>query len=132
MLKGEKDVSHGYIILQLLHIGQYGGVDFPWFTKSNHFTKNHLLSYFKNDNKLLRFLPDDIKKDCINRKYLLNVSWIFIFQILFNVRRDIYNKLYAEYKIIKNSRETQNWNGYFVNVANGVSDTIQRYTSVER
>ena len=132
VLKGEKDVSLNYIIFQLLRIGQYGGVEFPWFTKSNHFTKNHLLAYFKNDNKLSRFLPDDIKSDCIKRKYLLNVSNILIFQILFNVRRDIYNKLYAEYKLIKNSRDTQNWSGYFVNVANGVGNTIQQYTSIEK
>ena len=57
-----------------MRIGQYGGIDFPYFTKSNHFTKNHLLSYFKNDQQLRSYLPDDIRMDFIKRSYLLNVS----------------------------------------------------------
>jgi len=55
-------------------MGQYDGIDFPYFTKSNHFTKNHLLSYFKNDQQLRSYLPDDIRIDFIKRCYSLNVS----------------------------------------------------------
>ena len=74
VLKGEKTVCFLYNILQLLHIGEIGGVEFPWFTKTNHFTKNHLLSIFINEPTLRAYLPDDIKLESIKRSYLLNVS----------------------------------------------------------
>ena len=78
VLKGEKEVNILKFYFKLLRIGQFGGVEFPWFTKSNHFTKNHILAYFKNDNKLKRYLPDDIRYESIKRSYLLNVSHILI------------------------------------------------------
>lgn len=74
ILKGEKTVNFLYNILQLLYIGEIGGVDFPWFTKSNHFTKNHLLWIFISEPTLRTYLPDDIKLESIKRSYLLNVS----------------------------------------------------------
>ena len=132
VLKGEKEVKYLLFIIQLLRIGQYGGVDFPWFTRSNNFTKNHLLSYFNNDPKLKRFLPDDINPISIKRSYLLNVSYLLIFQILFNVRRDIYNELYMKYKLIKSSRENTKWNGYYINVAGGLNNTIEQYKPVNK
>lgn len=79
VLKGQKNVSQYFNFCKLLRLGQIGGVDFPWFTKTNHFTKNHLLSYFKNDPTLLSYLPDDIKLESIKRNYLLNVRFFYNF-----------------------------------------------------
>lgn len=107
-------------------------MDFPWFTRSNNFTKNHLLSYFHNDQKLKRFVPDDINLLSIKRSYLLNVSYLLIFQILFNVRRDIYNQLYMKYKMIKGARENTKWNGYYINVAEGLNNTIEQYKPINK
>ena len=36
-------------------------------------------------------------------------------------KREVYNRLYMEYKLIKNSRETTKWNSYFVNVTSQVA-----------
>ena len=74
VLKGEKTVCFLYNILQLLHIGEIGGVEFPWFTKTNHFTKNHLLSIFINEPTLRAYLPDDIKLTCLSRDFLITVK----------------------------------------------------------
>lgn len=40
--------------------------------------------------------------------------------------------MYADYKLIKSSRETERWNGFYINVAGGVNDTISQYKSVQR
>jgi hypothetical protein len=53
-------------------------VEFPWFTKTNNFTKNHLLNYFRNDPILKSYLPDDIKLYFIKRNYLINVRFYII------------------------------------------------------
>ena len=60
-----------------MKIGQIGGTNFPFFTKSNNFTRSHLLSYFKNIPELHAYLPDDIKEESLVREYLLNVSLYF-------------------------------------------------------
>jgi hypothetical protein len=52
--------------------------------------------------------------------------------VLFVARREIYNKLYMDYKIIKNSRETVKWNGYYLNVNQVVSEGINQYNSVDK
>ena len=52
--------------------------------------------------------------------------------MLFIAKREIYNQLYAEYKTIKNSRLTQKWNGYYINVAEGVNNTINEYKPIEK
>ena len=104
VLKGEKNVIFLYNLFQLLRIGQIGGVNFPWFTKSKHFTKNHLLSFFVNDLILRTYLPDDIKLESIKRSYLLNVRIFYNFQVLFVVKKNKYNQLYGKYKLIKASR----------------------------
>lgn len=88
------------------------------------------MSYFKNDQELKKYLSDDIKLDFIKRSYLLNVSIKLIFQVIFAIRRDIYNELYMKYKIIKNSRETEKWNSYYINVTQATSNGISEYSSL--
>jgi hypothetical protein len=51
-----------------------GGFGFGYFTKSNLFTKNHILSYFMDDAELLKFLPSGISPDAIERDLLLSVN----------------------------------------------------------
>ena len=58
----------------MLKIGQIGGTHIPFFTKSNHFTRSHILSYFKTLPELREYLPEDIKEQSLVREYLLNVS----------------------------------------------------------
>lgn len=45
-------------------------------------------------------------------------------------KREVYNQLYMEYKIIKNSRETTKWNSYFVSVTTQVASGINQYNSL--
>ena len=52
--------------------------------------------------------------------------------MLFIVKKDIYNKLYGEYKIIKASRDNVKWSNYYVNLANGVGNTINQYVPVTK
>ena len=75
-IRGEKKVSLN------LFIGNFclafknrasRGTNIPFFTKSNHFTRSHLLSYFNNIPELKEYLPDDIKEQSLVRDYLLNV-----------------------------------------------------------
>ena len=61
-----------------MKIGQIGGTNFPFFTKSNNFTRSHLLSYFKNIPELKSYLPDDVKDQSLVRDYLLNVSLYYL------------------------------------------------------
>lgn len=132
VLKGQKNVRLYIYIIQLLRLDQIGGVDFPFFTKTNNLTKNHLLSYFMNDAELRAYLPDDINLNSIKRNYLLNVSFLITFQVLFVVKRNIYNELYAKYKVIKASRDNAKWSGYYVNLATGIGDAIKNYEPVQK
>ena len=52
------------------------GFEFNYFTKTNKFTKKHLLQYFENDEELLQYVLDDINRNSINRTYLLSVIQI--------------------------------------------------------
>ncbi len=81
-IRGEKKVRYIFVIFfKLLKIGQVGGTNFPFFTKSNTFTRSHLLSYFKNLPELKCYLQDDISDQSIIREYLLNVSCYYIIPI---------------------------------------------------
>lgn len=40
--------------------------------------------------------------------------------------------MYADYKLIKSSRDTEKWNGFYINVAGGVSNTIAQYKSIDK
>lgn len=80
----------------------------------------------------MQYIPDDIKIDNIKRSYLLNVNILYNFQVLFNVEREVYNSLYAQFKLIKNSRDTNKWANYYINVTPGISNTIEQYAPVEK
>ena len=54
-------------------IGYGVGFEFNYFTKSQKFTKSHLLEYFSEDEELLKYIPDDIDRKSINRTYLISV-----------------------------------------------------------
>lgn len=69
----------------MLPIGYGVGFEFNYFTKTNKFTKNHLLQYFNNDAELLKYIPDDIDKKSINRTYLISVRIWFIIYIGFSM-----------------------------------------------
>jgi len=45
-------------------------------------------------------------------------------------KKDLYNKLYSEYKQIKVSRDNVRWTKYYVNVAKGIGNTINEFASI--
>lgn len=77
-LSAEKRVNLFYNFIQLLPVGYEFGFEFNYFNKSHKFTKDHLLSFFNQDEELLKYLPDDISKSSINRTYLISVSLFII------------------------------------------------------
>ena len=48
------------------------------------------------------------------------------------VKKDIYNQLYGEYKLIKASRDNVKWNKYYVNLSDGVGNTINQFVSISK
>ncbi len=60
-------------MLKLLKLGQVEGFEIPIFKKSNNNTKEHVLSFFENDEELIKYLPDDIKPKSINKDFLMSV-----------------------------------------------------------
>ena len=47
-------------------------------------------------------------------------------------KKDLYNKLYSEYKQIKASRDNVKWTKYYMNVAEGVGNTINEFASISK
>lgn len=82
--------------------------------------------------RIKKYLPEDIEMEFIKRTYLLNINNFIKLQVLFVARREIYNKLYMDYKIIKHMRETVKWNGNYLNVNQVVSEGINQYNSVDK
>ena len=120
----QKKVRFIFNPFKLLKIGQIGGTYIPFFTKSNNFTKSHLMSFFNNISELKAYIPDDVKEGSITRDYLLNV--------LFYIRSDIYNELYKQYKSIKVSRIYNKWNNFYVDLPVGVMDEVKKYNPIEK
>lgn len=47
-------------------------------------------------------------------------------------KKNLYNKLYSEYKQIKASQDNEKWTIYYVNVAEGVGNTINEFASISK
>lgn len=104
---------------KLLPLGVSSGFSFNYFTKSGHFTKSHILSFFQNDAELQQFLPDDIKPDSLNRDYLLAV--------LAFCRKDIWVQLYNQYKSHIANSSTNRWEEYTIQLDQGIAKRIEEF-----
>ena len=47
-------------------------------------------------------------------------------------KKDLYNKLYREYKQIKVSQDNVKWTKYYVNVDKSIGNTINEFASINK
>ena len=119
------DVNFFLLFLQgkkkLLELGQVNGYAFPFFTRTNSFTKDHLLQLFVGDEHLEAYLPTDICLKRIDRNYL--------FSVLAVAAKEKYLQIYSDYKTIINEREGKQWNKYELQVPKDTYDKLKQYQS---
>ena len=114
-------------------IGYGVGFEFAYFTKSQKFTKAHLLQYFENDQELLQYIPDDIDKNSINRNYLISVSiYLLNKKVLACTRKEIYLSLYNEYKSIIANKNINKWNNYSMSIKSDMAKKINSFSGTEK
>lgn len=64
-------------------MGSVNCLEFGYFTRTNLFTKNHILSMFAEDESLLVFIPNKIDPKQLDRSLLLSVKDLKIFLITY-------------------------------------------------
>ena len=87
-----------FFLLQLLPLGSIGGYFLPYHSKENILAKQMIFQNFLGDNDLLSYLPNNLKISSTPREFSLN--------ILANVKRVKYAKLFSTYKDIKSQMST--------------------------
>lgn len=81
VFKGRKKGKTYFYFLLVITYRKYGGFNFRYFSKSQNFTKSHILHYFMENEELQQFIPDDICPNNLSREYLLSVCKIHFYII---------------------------------------------------
>ena len=105
-------------------MGQVGGYDIPYFSKSKIFTKDHIIQQFTGDVELLQYLPDSINRTTITREFLL--------ALLFNVRREKYYYLYNLYKEQKINQTLNHGKIYKINIKKDFAKNINEFITTTK
>lgn len=120
------DMAFFLLVLQqrkkLLPLGMSQGFTFKYFTKKKKFTKEHLYSYFQQSQDLMRYLPDNLSMNSINRSYLLSV--------IAYENKDLWKQLFGEYKQILSNASTQRWTQYGISLHQDVIAKLNEFVSV--
>ena len=103
----------------MLKFGKIDGYELPYFCKEKFLTKNHLIKQFTGDNELANYLPDQINSS--------TVTYVFLFALLFNVRREKHLNLYTTYKEKKKKYSTTRVKLYQVEVNNSFISHIKNF-----
>lgn len=106
---------------KLLPLGVTSGFSFRYFNKEKKFTKEHLYSFFENDEMLKSYLPDGITVDALNRDYL--------FAVLAYAKKDTYLELYNDYKKMLANANYSKWESYGIEVDNAMAAKVEQYVS---
>lgn len=103
----------------LLPLGLASGFSFTFFTRENLFTKQHLFTIFQGNQELMRYLPNNISVNSLNRNYLLSV--------LAYADKNTYMGLYNTYKSKLANKATMKWDYYGVQISPEVMQNINDY-----
>lgn len=104
-----------------MHLGQVGGYDLPYFSKTNLLTKNDIINQFTGDEELSRYIPDKCNPATVTRSFLLS--------LLFNIRRQKYLNLYNSYKKQKLEQSTTSGKIYEIDINNSFANEINNYVT---
>ena len=102
-----------------MKLGQIGGYELPYFSKSKMLTKDHIIQQFIGDEELLQYLPDFVNKATVTREFLL--------ALLFNVTSEKYYYLYSIYKKQKANQSLCNGKIYEVSIKNDYVEKISNF-----
>lgn len=105
--------------MQLLKLGQVGGYELPYFSKSNILTKSDIIAQFTGDDELQKYVPTPCNPSTVTRSFLLS--------LLFNVKRNKYLELYNKYKQKKIENSTSSGKIYEVIVGSSFAAELNNY-----
>lgn len=105
---------------KLLPLGMGPGFTFNYYTKTHQFTKNHIWQFFQGDNELLKYVPDDVHINSLNREHLL--------AILAYVRKELWFTLYNQYKCTLANASTNKWETYTLQINEEMKAKIESFT----
>lgn len=108
----------------MLKLGQVGGYDIPYFSKSNILTKSNIIEQFTNDDDLKNYIPDGCNPSTVTRSFLLS--------LLFNVKREKYLFLYNTYKHKKIEQSTTSGKIYEINANSSFASELNKYISTTK
>lgn len=106
---------------KLIPLGMGCGFSFKYFTGTNKFTKQHLWTYFDGVQQLRAYIPDDVGLDSLKRE--------FLFSVLAHVRKEIYLRLYNEYKEICANSAYNKYEEYGVKLDAEMISKIENFIS---
>ena len=104
-----------------MSLGQVGGYDLPYFSKSNLLTKSDIIKQFTGDKELGMYIPDNCNPTTVTRSFLLS--------LLFNIKREKYLFLYNAYKKKKLEQSTFSGKVYEIDVENIFANEINNYVT---
>lgn len=81
----------------MLALGSIGGFRLSYFTKKKALRKVDIIQKFQNDQNPMKYIPDDIKINSLNREFLLSV--------LMAGNQTKYFELYKQYKEILSEKD---------------------------
>ena len=105
-------------------MGQIGGYNIPYFSKSNILTKSHIIEQFNNDNDLKDYIPDECNPTTVTREFLLS--------LLFNIKREKYLALYNAYKRKKIEQSTTSGKIYEIDANSSFASQLNRYITASK
>ena len=105
-------------------MGQIGGYNIPYFSKSNILTKSHIIEQFNNDNDLKDYIPDECNPSTVTREFLLS--------LLFNIKREKYLALYNTYKRKKIEQSTTAGKIYEIDANSSFASQLNRYITTSK
>ena len=107
----------------MLALGSIGGFGLPYFTKKKALRKVDIIQKFQNDQNLMKYIPDDIKINSLNREFLLSV--------LMAGNQTKYFELYKQYKEILSEKDGKRLQKYMIPISEELKNKLAGYTPVD-
>ena len=79
------------------------------------------------------FVPDDVDPKKLSRSFLLLVSHAFyILQLIAHLDKNLYQELYAIYKMRLSQKRNEKWTQYKIQVEETILENVKNYAAVDR
>lgn len=105
-------------------MGQVGGYELPYFSKSDLLTKKNIIQKFTGDDELGKYIPNNCNPNTVTRSFLLS--------LLFNISRNKYLDLYNSYKKKKIEQSTNSGKIYEIDVNSSFANELNNYITTFR